>query len=594
MNPPETSIRRRARWTLPPNDEAAVGRLQRELGLQPPAARVLVNRGLTDAFAARTFLSPDLSGLHNPLLMRDADRAVARIEQAIRNRERILIYGDYDVDGTASIVILKSALEVLGASVAWRVPHRLKDGYGMQNDAIQRAAEEGIRLIVSVDTGIRAAAEIRHAASLGVDVIVTDHHVPEADLPAAYAVLNPNRADCEYPEKNLCGAGVVFKLIQALFDRAVSRPGDGAMTEGRRQALLDSYLKLVAMATVADIVPLTGENRVIVRRGLSGFGVIRNAGLRALLDVAGFAPGERPSAGQVAFRLAPRINAAGRMASANDVIELFTTHDPARAQLLAQQLDALNRERQREENETVEQILEQLSEEAYDATWPALVFAQAGWHLGVAGIVASRMVERLSRPVFVLSSGKKEGEWSGSGRSIPAFHLLEALESMSDLFIRFGGHRQAAGVTLTSSNIEVFRTRFREYAGARLQPEDLCRQISVDAQAGFSELTEAAVAEVFSLAPFGMGNPAPRFHAAGAEVVAAPTPLGNGKHLKVALRQNGRTLTFKAWRWGEHAEVFQRGQLLDVVFEVEEDSYARRQGYGTWGASLVDARRHAE
>jgi len=279
------------------------------------------------------------------------------------------------------------------------------------------------------------------------------------------------------------------------------------------------------------------------------------------------------------------------MASANDVIELFTTHDPARAQALAQQLDALNRERQREENETVEQILAQLDRETYDASWPALVFAQTGWHLGVAGIVASRMVERLSRPVFVLSSGKKEGEWSGSGRSIPAFHLLEALESMSDLFIRFGGHRQAAGVTLESSNVEVFRRRFREYAGARLQPADLCAQINVDAQADFAELTEAAVAEVFSLAPFGMGNPAPRFHAAGVEVAAAPTPLGNEKHLKIALRQKGRTLTFKAWRWGEHAEVFQKGQILDVVFEVEEDSYARRQGYGTWGASLVDARR---
>jgi single-stranded-DNA-specific exonuclease len=591
MNPREDSIRR-ARWTLPPNDQAAVGRLQRELGLQPPAARVLANRGFQDPSAARTFLSPDLSGLHDPLLMRDADRAVTRIEEAIRNRERILIYGDYDVDGTTSIVILKSALEVLGASAAWRVPHRLKDGYGMQNDAIERAAEDGIGLIVSVDTGIRAATEVKRAASLGIDVIVTDHHVPEADLPAAFAVLNPNRPDCQYPEKNLCGAGVVFKLIQALFDRAVSRPGAETMTAERRRALLDSYLKLVAVATVADIVPLTGENRVIVRRGLSGFGVIRNAGLRALLDVAGFAPGERPSAGQVAFRLAPRINAAGRMASANDVIELFTSHDPARAQELAQQLDTLNRERQREENETVEQILEQLSEHAYDASWPALVFAQPGWHLGVAGIVASRMVERLSRPVFVLSSSKKEGEWSGSGRSIPAFHLLEALESMSDLFIRFGGHRQAAGVTLAESNVELFRTRFREYAGARLQPADLCPQINVDAHAAFSGLTEAAVAEVFSLAPFGMGNPAPRFHAAGVEVAAAPTWLGTGKHLKIALRQKGRMLMFKAWRWGEHAGVFQRGQILDVVFEIEEDSYARRQGYGTWGASLVDARRH--
>ena len=584
------TIRRAARWIMPSDDPAAVALLQRELGLQAPAARVLVNRGWKEPSAARDFLFPDLTLLHNPLLMRDAGRAVTRIERAIEAGERILLYGDYDVDGTTSVVILKKALELLGAEPRFHVPDRLKEGYGMNAAAIERAAADGVGLIISVDTGIRDIEPIRLAQSLGIDVIVTDHHIPEAELPPAFAVLNPNRHDCSYPEKNICGAGVVFKLIQALFDRAVGWSGPKAMSPPRRQALLDSFLKLVAVATIADIVPLTGENRVIVRRGLSGLEVVRNAGLRALLEVAGFAPGDRPSAGQVAFRLAPRINAAGRMANARDVIELFTTGDVARAQELARQLDALNRDRQQEESDTVEEILAQLNEHPLEPDSAALVFARSGWHLGVLGIVASRLVERLSRPVFVLSSARTEGQWSGSGRSIPTFHLLEALESMSGLFVRFGGHRQAAGVTLDHANLDDFRRQLAVYAAARLNPEDLCPQIKVDSRLDFAELNEAAVAEILSLAPFGMGNPTPHFYAANVEVAAPPRPLSDGKHLKVPLRQSGRTILLNAWRWGDRAAELQPGRKLEVVFNIEEDNFARKQGYGTWSLSLKDAR----
>lgn len=572
-------------------DPAAVARLERELHLHSPAARVLANRGWKDPAAARAFLSPDLSLLHDPLLMRDAERAVTRIERALFAGERILVYGDYDVDGTTSVVILKKALELFGAAPLFHVPDRMAEGYGMNAAAMRRAAADGVQLIISVDTGIRDAESVKLAQSLGIDVIVTDHHIPEAELPPAFAVLNPNRRDCGYPEKNICGAGVTFKLIQALLDRAANWPAGKAIPPAKRQALLDSFLKLVAVATVADLVPLTGENRVIVRRGLSGFDVIRNAGLRALLDVSGFASGDRPSAGQVAFRLAPRINAAGRMASARDVIELFTTHDEARAKTLASQLDALNRDRQQEESDTVDEILKQLDGKALEPDAAALVFAGPGWHLGVLGIVASRLVERLSRPVFVLSSGRTEGQWSGSGRSIPAFHLLEALESMPELFVRFGGHRQAAGITVEDANLQAFRKQLRDYAAARLGPADLCPQIKVDAKVDFSELTEAAVNEVFSLAPFGMGNPAPNFYAANVEVAAPPRALGEErKHFKVPLRQHGRLLTANAWRWGERCAELQPGRKLEVLFQVDEDNFARERGYGAWSATLKDVR----
>lgn len=576
-----TGIRKAARWIFPRIEPAAVERLQRDLGIQGLAARVLVERGLGEAEAARKFLNPDLTLLHDPHLMADMAKAADRLLHAIQNSERILLYGDYDVDGTTSVVILKKAIELLGGAADFHIPHRLKDGYGMHPEVIERAARDGVRLIVSVDTGIRASAVVEQAGALGIDVIVTDHHLPESTLPPALAVLNPNRLDCLYPEKNLCGAGVAFKLIQALLLRS-------DFSSDRQRSLLDSFLKLVAVATVADIVPLTGENRTIVRRGLSGFGTIRNEGLRALLEVAGFSRGDLPSANQVAFRLAPRINAAGRMASAADVIELFMTTDEARARDLAKQLDQLNRERQEEEAVTVQQILAECELAPFDEDQPALIFAQAGWHLGVVGIVASRLVERFSRPVFVLSTARDEGHFSGSGRSIPAFHLLEALESMPELFKKFGGHRQAAGLTIREDQVGLFRTRFTEFARQKLTTSDLCPQFKIDATTEFSELTDAAVDEVFTLAPFGLGNAAPLFQANDVEVAGPPKMMSEGKHCKVFLRQKNRTIAFKAWNFGDRADLFQPGRRLDVLFQIEEDAYARSNGLGTWSATLKD------
>ena len=422
------------RWVLPAFQADDVAVLRSALGIGPIAAKILAHRGLRDPEAARRFLKPSFDDLHDPMLLRAMAEAVARLERAIRNREKILIYGDYDVDGTAAIVLLTKAIELAGGVASYHVPHRLKDGYGMRSEVVEAAADQGVKLIVSVDTGIRAAEVVRRANELGIDVIVTDHHLPESELPPAHAVLNPNRLDCSYPEKNLCGAGVAFKLVQALFAR-LGWPAD------KVQRMAASFLKLAAIATVADVVPLTGENRVIVRHGLAGLNTVRNPGLRALLDVAGFTGQTVPTSRQVAFQIAPRMNAAGRMDTARAVVELFLTDDLDRARELARQLHERNGERQLVEAE----IRETCQGIAMDESAAALVYYSEQWHRGVLGIVASRMVEQFHRPVFVLSMNAEDGLVQGSGRSIPAFHLLNALESMRDLFVRFGGHQHAAG-----------------------------------------------------------------------------------------------------------------------------------------------------
>jgi single-stranded-DNA-specific exonuclease len=568
------------KWTLLPSDPQGVAALERALGLAAPAARVLWARGYRSAEDARRFLAPSLADLHSPLLLRDMDRAAARLARAVRRKEPILLYGDYDVDGTSAIVVLTKAIELAGGEAGFHVPHRLRDGYGMRAEVVDDAAARGVRLIVSVDTGIRANAVVEHASRLGIDVIVTDHHLPEAELPRAAAVLNPNRPDCSYPDKNLCGAGVALKLADALL-RALD--WDAA----RRERLIDSLLKLVAIATVADVVPLTGENRVIVKRGLDGLRDVRNPGLRALLDVAGFESGTAPSAGQVAFRVAPRINAAGRMASAAGVVEMFLTGDPAKARVLAEQFHELNKDRQQTEREIAEAIFRQCAEQPVTAADAALVFAGEGWHRGVAGIVASRVVERFHRPAFVL--GIEDGLAQGSGRSIAAFHLLEALEAMPDVFHKFGGHRQAAGVTLDAGRVEEFRQRLRAYAAQRLTPEDFIPELEIDAGLEGAEITDAAVMQVLDLAPFGYGNPAPAFLLRGVEI-AAPPDIRSERHLFLRIHTGGRVRLAKAWNLAGRADEFRPGARVDLVVQFEDDAYSAARGYAPWQMVVRDAR----
>lgn len=555
-----------------------VAALAEALGLGLPATRVLWTREVREVGAAERFLRPSLTELHDPYLLAEMGKAAHRLAAAVRGQEKILLYGDYDVDGTSAVVILVSALRLAGAVVGFHVPHRMREGYGMRAEVVEQAAADGVGLIVSVDTGIRAGAVVAHAGQLGIDVIVTDHHLPEGELPAAVAVLNPNRTDCLYPAKNLCGAAVALKLAQALFVEL-------GWEDGKRERLLGSFLKLAAIATVADVVPLTGENRVIVKHGLEGLRDPRNIGLKALFKVAGLEEGAAISARQVGFQIGPRINSAGRMDDARNVIELFLTTDAARAQELAEALDTMNKARQ----ETTAEILEQCKRIAVSEEQAGLVYAAAGWHQGVVGIVAGRLAEQYSRPVFVLSEDAETGEAKGSGRSPATFHLQEALEAMSDLFVKFGGHKQAAGLTMRAEKITEFRARFEAYAGARLGPEDLRTVIEIDAEATLLELEEAGAMELLSLAPFGAGNPPPLVMLRGVDVALTPE-VKNDKHLFIKVRQGEVMKVVKGWGMAELAGQFREGDRVDVAALVEEDAWGRARGGAGWGLILKDIR----
>jgi single-stranded-DNA-specific exonuclease len=542
-----------------------------------------MNRGMTDPDAARRFLTPDFGHLHDPLLLTGMREAVARIRSAIQAKEKILIYGDYDVDGTVSVVILKKAIEMAGGEASFHVPHRLKDGYGMRSDVIERAAAMGIALIVSVDTGIRASEVVREAHERGIDVIVTDHHLPDAELPPALAVLNPNRRDCQYPDKNLCGAGVAFKLVHALL-------GTLGWPAEKLARVMKSFLKLVAIATVADVVPLVGENRVIVKHGLDGLHHSKNPGLRAILELSGLMNGRSPSARQVAFQIAPRINAAGRMDDAQNVIRMFLTDDPEHAHRLASELHSLNQVRRDTEAEIVRLVLEECAGVPVTDDQTVLVFSGLNWHRGVVGIVASRIVEKFHRPAFVL--GVENGVVQGSGRSIAAFHLLEALESMPELFQKFGGHRQAAGVTFAEKHLGQFRERLRAYAADRLTPTDFERELAIDSAIALEEIDSECAAAVLNLAPFGYGNPLPLFAALSIELDAPPDI--REKIVLLRLKTGGRPLRAKAWdvnTWT--AAAFAPGTPLDVVFQIEEDSYSAARGYEPWQIVIRDVRASA-
>src|SRR5208283_543490 len=464
------------RWVLRNADSQPVQRLALEMGLPVSMARLLAARGIQNAELASKFLNPSLQDLHSPYQMAGLRAAVERLRAAIERGETVFIYGDYDVDGTTAIVILKAALELCGGKVEYHVPHRIREGYGMRDEVIEQAAAEGIRLIISVDTGIRAFAAADAAARCAVDLIVTDHHLPQAEgVPKALAVVNPNQADCEYPCKSLCGAGVAFKIAQALLEAT------------GRERLLPSFLKMVAIATIADAVPLTGENRVFARLGLEGLRKPVNAGLRALLANCDL-DGSRPlSANDIAFRVAPRLNAAGRMDVAERVISLFTEKNAGKAAEMAMELDQLNGDRQRKEQCIIEEIHRRIESSPELRSAYCLVLEGEGWHRGVIGICASRVVERWRRPALIFSC--ENGEAYGSGRSIPAFHLLRALESCPELFNRFGGHTHAVGCTLPADRIPALRSRLDAYARERLKPEDFIPVMEYDAEISLDDIT---------------------------------------------------------------------------------------------------------
>ena len=545
------------RWEISPLDQDAVARLAREVGVSNLLARLLVLRGIAEPSAAERFLHPSLDHLHDPYLMADMPAAVARLRRAIERQEKILIYGDYDVDGTMAVVVLLTALRSLGASVDAYIPHRLTDGYGMRVPVIEQAHAGGYRVVLSVDTGIREHEVLERARELGLDCIVTDHHLPKDHLPPACAILNPRRPDCAYPEKNLSGVGVAFKLAQAL------------LAERLTERQLESYLKIVCLGTIADVVPLVGENRVIARFGLAGLRDPAQPGLAALVAVSGL-EGREVTTGDVGFRLAPRLNAAGRMEDACDVIELFTTSDATRARVIAERLDGLNRERQRVEEQILAAIMEEMDRQPEKAERYTLVFSGEGWHRGVIGIVAQRVVDRYHRAALVI--GVEDGVGVGSGRSIKGLHLLEALTETSQLFDRFGGHAQAAGFAMAANRIPELAARFEEHARATLSPEDLEPALRVDAEVRIGELNWELFEELSQLEPFGFGNVTPVLAARGVRVLAPPRVLKE-KHLKLRVAQGAAAFDALAWGMAERFTEIRAGDTVDLAFNLDENRY---------------------
>ncbi len=543
-------------------DADAAARLAAELQISPITARLLCQRGFSDPDEARRFLSPSLSDLHDPFTLKDMAAVVERVLGAIARKERIAIHGDYDVDGVTSTVILRRALELLGADVIHFLPERFRDGYGLQPASLDRLHAEGVRVVISVDCGIRAPEAALRATELGLDLIITDHHEPDTELPTALAVINPKRHDCTYKDKNLAGVGVSLKLVQALCIRT------------GHESWLPAFVKIAAIGTLADVVPLSGENRVIAKLGLQMLSKgPHKVGLRSLIDVCGLT-GKEIDSYHIGFVMAPRINAAGRMSSPDIAARLLLASDEAmgeEARGLAQQLDQENLRRQQEEAEIVLQARKLVETDLEVGSRTVIVVAGEGWHRGVIGIVASKLMDAFHRPAIVLSMDGAVAH--GSCRSIPSFSILAALESCGELMTKFGGHKVAAGLTIDSSRIRELRARVNEYADSHLEPDDLRPRLWIDGALDFKSITGQLVSELACLAPFGAGNPNPMFRSSRLEIVDGPRRIKE-RHLKMSFRQDGKVIRGIAWRASERESfVTEHKGAIDVAFNLEQDSW---------------------
>jgi len=549
-------------WNHLPCDDADARRLASALNLHPTVARLLCLRGLSDPDVAARFLQPTMDHLHDPGLLADMGKAVERIERAIAQKERIAIHGDYDVDGITSTVILRRALEMLGGDVVHFIPERLRDGYGLQPAAIDRLQAEGVRLVISVDCGIRGTDAALRARELGIDLIITDHHEPEEALPPALAVINPKRRDCTYPDKNLAGVGVALKVVQSLCARA------------DKTKWLPAFVKVAAIGTLADVVPLVGENRVIAKLGLASLSRGRHTvGLRALLEASGLT-GKTIDSYQVGFILAPRVNAAGRMSTPDIATRLLLATDEGsldEARSLAQQLNDENLRRQTEEADLVAQAKKAIETDPAIGSHNVLVVGGAGWHRGVIGIAASKLVDTYHKPAIVLSV---DGDVAhGSCRSIPAFDMLDALERCADLFLRFGGHKQAAGLTMDAARLPEFRARINAHANEVLEPDQLRPRLRIDGALNLRHITPDLVQGLNAMAPFGLANPRPIFHAMPVEIVDGPRPIKD-RHLSMTFRQDGRSFRAIAWRAAERAAFLTENRAgVNLAFSLEQNEY---------------------
>lgn len=595
-----------ARWVVPEPPPIEAHGLAAALEQPLWFAQILVARGIETPADARRFLVPRIDDMHDPSLLLGMTEAVKRVLGAVMRREPILIYGDYDVDGTVATVLLKTVIDRIAPAgipslVRYHIPHRIREGYGMQNSVLAGAAAQGVRLVISVDTGIRAFAAADECRALGIDLIVTDHHLPDgvAGVPDAVAVINPNQPNCEYPYKHLCGAAVAFKLAHALLHATASLPEAPEAYRrvdalALRDKLLPSLLKLTAIATVADAVPLTGENRTIVAVGLRELRETRQHGLRSLMELAGVATGSErgPSATEIAFRIAPRINAAGRMDIAADVVRMLLTRDPAEGQTLAGKLHRLNEDRRNVEATVLTALEEQMSvlraDEAALAAAGCLVLDGEGWHRGVIGILASRVVERMGRPALVIAH--QDGQAHGSGRSISGFHLLDAITAAHTggepaIFDRFGGHAHAVGFSLPSAKLPLLRARLAVYSSSLLSPEMLQQRLAIDADIPLDALTPALLTTLRLLEPYGNSNAEPVFLIRSLTITEEPQLLKD-RHLKLKLRAATGTecVTCLCWSravlWPERLRQLgiAAGSAVDVVCRVRENKHPQFGG----------------
>ncbi len=543
-------------WVLhQENDHANI--LAKELGIPLEIAQILINRNISEAQEAQQFLFGTLDSLHDPFLMKGMSVATNRIKKAITAGEGILIFGDYDVDGILSVVVLTKALQSLGAEVGYFIPDRLKQGYGLKEKYIDHVLASRSSLVISVDCGIKAVGFVNRAKEHGVDVIITDHHQPGPALPTALAVLNPVLGSSEYPDKTLAGIGVVFKLIQALLE-----------SEGKTSQL-PHYLKLVSIGTVADVASLRGENRLFVKFGLEQLEDVNNIGLKSLIEVCGLL-GKRITVGDVGFKIGPRINAAGRLGLTDLAVQLFFSETVGESEEAVRQLDKLNAERQKIEGKIFQQSVRQIEDKKLHEKYKLLILGCEGWHRGVIGIVASKLKDKFNQPIILFSY--RDGKAFGSGRSIKEFPLIDCLDENHQYLLTYGGHVLAVGCELMQDRMGAFRKAANAFADSKLTEDDLRKKIHIDAKLNFNNIGVRFLDSLQLLSPFGVGNPRPVFLTEMAEVVAQPKTI-SGKHSKFILKQNGKMFEALGWGRGDWAELAHRGDLVDLVYSFQFSHY---------------------
>jgi single-stranded-DNA-specific exonuclease len=556
------------RWEVAPEDPRVEEMLAAALQVRPLAARLLMNRGITNIEAAREFLTPSLQRLHDPFLMHGMAEAVHRLTYSLQNQESIVIYGDYDVDGITATAVLSWYFRDIGVPVPYYLPHRMREGYGLNAEAVRKLADQGTRVLITVDCGITGHHEVQLARRLGMDVIVTDHHQVPPTLPDAVAVLNPHQSECGYPAKELAGVGVAFKLVMALRGRLRQESRWAGKTPNLRR-----HLDLVALGTIADIAPLQGENRILVKHGLQELTHSKKLGVQTLKQVTHLAE-QNIGPRQVGYTLAPRLNATGRLAAAQAGVELLLSEDAAQAEKLALYLDSVNRERQLVQAQIYAEAKAAIDADGgVESRW-AIVLASEHWHPGVVGIVASKLVEEYGRPTVLIGLEGDTGK--GSGRSIATFHLYNALVACRELLAGFGGHEHAAGIRIHREQVPRFEESLNRLAREQLTMADRTPLLRIDAEVRLQEIDDPLLQFIEQLEPFGEGNPQPMFLARGVEIVGAPSLVGREQqHLRLTFRQGGRLLRGIGFAMSERLTQAKTG-VVDIAFTPQRHVWKER------------------